>query len=671
MGDAEALPDARQALELLGHDNWRERKQGVAALVQVMEGLEPRSGTYRSLYDRLLDGMVASEAVHEKAACHEVLVELGDACLDLLLARLSGPREQLDRLLVDLLGEVGNEEQADLLVAWVGDETLDPNLRASAATALGRIGGHSAEAALRRLLSDDLEMLRTYALDALRSSDGAVPVELLRPLLKDPVTRKGAAALLGFNGTVDAMASLIPLLDDPLPGVRAIAVTGLVRVHDALAASGKSEMLRAAVTQVPPRTLAHIRESILHSEPAVRVAGIRLATVAGDAEAVPLLLEVMDDPTVLEQAMAMVESLGHAANSALAQAASEVDAGKREHLFRLLGALRVEVVDPRLLTLLTEGLEDSSEEAACAAAEALKFVGARSCMGGLYRAMGTEGPLGELAADALAEIVTRVGGARQDDLKLLVGTSWPHQGALAQNLCRVVGKLGSLEYVPQLVSTLGSIDVGVRVAAAQALGMLIGEHEGVGALSFALTDEAAQVRAAVCRSLGLLGAPQSAQALLSATADPSPLVRAAAVQALVALDNPIAVARFREIVLEDPVPTVVVHAIEGLGSSGLDQDLTMLMSLCMSEDHEVVKAAARALTDFHAHRATAALLGLLSHERWDVRRSAAEVLAGRGDGTALEPLQRVLQIETDELVLQVVRDAVEKLSALSGVGKRG
>ena len=111
------------------------------------------------------------------------------------------------------------------------------------------------------------------------------------------------------------------------------------------------------------------------------------------------------------------------------------------------------------------------------------------------------------------------------------------------------------------------------------------------------------------------------------------------------------------------MPTVVVAAIAGLGRSALDQDLTMLMSLCTSKDHEVVKAAARGLAAFPVHRATAALLGLLGHERWDVRWAAAEVLAERKDRTALRPLQALATREQDAHVRDVIDQAIAALEA--------
>jgi HEAT repeat protein len=251
--------------------------------------------------------------------------------------------------------------------------------------------------------------------------------------------------------------------------------------------------------------------------------------------------------------------------------------------------------------------------------------------------------------------------ATRDDLTDIAGSIWPVDGALARNLCRVAGSLGSSRFAPNLVVMLGSTDTSVRLAAAQALGQLEGEQEGISALSFALADEEPEVRAAACRALGHLAAAAFLQSLLSATCDPSPLVRAAAVASLVGQSDSAVLARYRAIIVADAVPTVVVQAIAGVGASGLDRDLTMLMSLGRSEDHEVVKASARALRNFAAHRATAALLGLLGHERWDVRWAAAEVLGERRDPTALEALRSALPDEEDRLVQQVLTDAIAGL----------
>lgn len=658
-------PGVRACIERFSDEGWRERKHATEELVRLVAHEQPDDAAMEALIDVLLDLVLEPDSVSARAAGQEALVAFGRTIVPRIMTRLdrTDPRS---RLLVDLLGSVGSAREIPELAEIALDPKVDENMRASAATALGSLGDDLAVAALEKLLDDSTEMLTLYALDGLRSASAVVDVAKLLPHLEKPISRRAAVGLLGSSGSVDAISKLVPMLGDKMAGVRAAAAQALFALHRHFSEVGRTHLVPSVVAEVSPQIREKVRALVEHRDRGVCCAAIALAAMAADEEVVPLLFGRMDDPIVYEQAVALVARLGPSANEALVGAMSEVESNSREQLFRLIAAVQADVIDPRLIETLMAGLSDPSEGIASAAADALKKVGGRSVMAALYRACSQEGAVGEHAADALAEIAQRVGGRRHDELTLLIGGTWPQEGALAQNLCRVVGKLGLADYVPPLVSMLGSHDVRVRVAAAHALGHVSGEHEGVSALSFSLADEESQVRAAACRSLGLLRAPRSVQPLLSATADPSPLVRAAAVQALVAIDNPISFARLREIILDDASPTVVVHAIAGLGHSRQDQDLTLLMSLCSAKDHEVVKSAARALRSFSAHRATAALLGLLDHERWDVRWASAEVLAARGDVTALAPLRFALESEQDALVRQVVEQAVSRLEDLTG-----
>ena len=224
--------------------------------------------------------------------------------------------------------------------------------------------------------------------------------------------------------------------------------------------------------------------------------------------------------------------------------------------------------------------------------------------------------------------VLRRAGQTQVTVGLGLGRAVPMEGPLARNICRIAASLASEENVPLLVMLLGSHDVQVRAAAAHALGSVPGDHGGVGALSFALADEESHVRAAACRSLGALQDPQSIGALLSASSDDSSLVRGAAVQALVRMKNPVASARIREVVIEDPSPTVVVHAIAGLEWSRDEQTLGLLMSLARRETPRWSRPP-RGPEGVSKPPRHGCAWRLLTHERWDVRWMAAESLGAQ------------------------------------------
>lgn len=645
---------------MLTAPRWRERKEAVSKLREAVADDRDRAEVMTPLAEVLLDGLLSPDELEGRAACHEVLVAMAPLSTAAVVARLERPGVP-PRLLVDLLGVLGDRSAVPRCAALLSSPTEDPNLRASAASALGRLGGPVALDALRKALRDESQMLVVHVLDALDAMEAAVEIEDLERLFADPFTRKPVALLLGHSRSPSALPLLISALEDPMGGVRAAAVLGLAKLGEGML-EDKPGLVAAALARVSRDARANLRELVLHHDLTVCRAAIQLVTWARDVDAAGPVLEAMEDPLVHELAFGFVEAAGPMVGEVLREADAHSSEARPEHLLRLLGAIDPAAIDEASLDLLAQGLSDSDEDVALAAAEALARVGMRGALPELYRAMAEEGRRGEAAAEAMAAVLQRVGDAAGTEVSMIVGTHWPDMGDLARNLCRVVGALGSPRYAARLVSMMGSADVGVRIAAALAIGQLEGEHEGVGALSFALADEEPQVRAAACRSLAR--APAAVASLLSATSDDSPQVRTAAVQALVELDNPVALARLRAIIAEDPMPSVVVAAIAGLGNSALDQDLTMLMSLCTSADWEVVKAAARALTSFAAHRATAALLGLLAHLRWDVRWTAAEVLEQRGDPTALASLRVALEHEEDRLVRDVLARAIESVEGL-------
>jgi HEAT repeat protein len=413
-------------------------------------------------------------------------------CLPKVLERIESKRHGM-RMLVDVLGEIGGESELPVLVSLLADPRSDDNMRASAAAALGGIGGTRARDALVELLADRSEMLRLYALDALREADAVVPVAHLEPLLARSTTRKAAASLMGRSRALEAVRLLVPLLTDAMRGVRSAAAEALVHLHRDLPDRDK-RALQTAVADADANTRTRVRELVDHSDGEVACAAIELSTMAADPEALRPAIQRMQDPIAYERTLDLVGRLGDAANPALAEILVGLEVGLREAMYRLIGAVRAAVVDPTLVAALMEGLDDI-EPVAVAAAESLRRIGGRGALAPLYRACGREGPVGEHAAEALADVAARGGGGRHDDLLLLIGGAWPQQGTLATNLCRVVGRLGLVEFVPPLVSMLGSRDVPVRVAAAHALGNIPGEHEGLGALSFALADEESQAAA--------------------------------------------------------------------------------------------------------------------------------------------------------------------------------
>ncbi|MCY0986039.1 HEAT repeat domain-containing protein [Nannocystis sp. ILAH1] len=656
--------DLARCLEFFGSERWRERKDAARDLLAAVREQPPAPDQLAILVEQLLDGLVTPDSVARRSVCHEVLTGIGPSVVPAIRRRLRVGGAGA-RMIVDLLGDVGGADDVPLLAAILGAPG-DDNVRASAAAALGVLGGAEAERALTNVLSDSSEMLRMFALDALARLGTVMPPARLGPLLADPVTRRAAVAVLGHSGDPAAASQLVRFLGDAMPGVRAAAAVAVVRLHAALSVRGDPVAVAAALATGDGEPLRQrIRELVEHRQLEVKLAALALAGALGDVRSLSHVLRAMSDPELRERAVEFAAGLGEAAVPVLVDMVEQSAPETLGDLFLLVSGLGPAGAHPRLIEALTTALEGPDGHAACMAATALGKVGGTEVIAPLARALALEGPAGEAAAVAFAAVAGRALGSRHARVA-------PHLpadaggGALVRNLCRAFGLLGrggDVGFVGPLIARLGDRDVGVRLLAARALGQIGGEHEGAAALALALQDEDAGVRAAACRSLGQLGAAESVPALLTASRDSSSSVRAAAVQALVGLDNPIALARLREVVLADHAPAVVIQAIAGLSRSGTDQDLVMLMSLCRAPDHEIVKAAARGLAGCRGHRATAAVLGLLEHPRWDVRWAAAEALGERGDPTALPPLRRVHAVEPDPLVRKVLAGAVARIEA--------
>jgi HEAT repeat protein len=169
----------------------------------------------------------------------------------------------------------------------------DPQVRQSAAVALGFIGDRSAAGALTAALKDH-PGVRYAACQALSSLRDPSAVPALSEALKDPEAnfRRAAAQSLGEIGDAAAVPALRPLLKDDDIGVRTAAVQSLGKLQDKASASEMKKFLKKG-TPVD-----------------LRVAAARALALQGNAAGRSTALEVLDDaaapvPVRLQAAQAL------------------------------------------------------------------------------------------------------------------------------------------------------------------------------------------------------------------------------------------------------------------------------------------------------------------------------------------------------------------------------
>jgi HEAT repeat protein len=669
---SDSSTDTDEPLAGLGSDAWRDRKRASDALVQELHRMQTQEApdAAHGLFSKIVDVVIAPSTPSARAAASEVLTRLGGASVPHLRAALDR-HPDATRPLIEVLGMVGGAAELPLFSDYFKRADGDENLRCALVTAIARQRGEQSLKLLHEMLEDSSEVVTLHVLDGYTSVGGTPPAGVLAELLERPTLRRSTIEVLGNSTEESALALVWSQLSDGLPGIRGLAARSMTRLISTRFEAEADATAYLGSLEIDEGTLHGIASLLEHTDDRAVVAAAKLLALIGKEESFGRLLQVVHLDEVLEAARRLLGRVGSTGREELS-AALQRDRDNRCYAqwVELVGALSPDEVDDDLVSLLERELTGADEVVVASAIRSLGSVGASSHLPALLECCGRDDGLGDMAADAVADLLTRA-GELEVPLSALQGNRWPSSGSLARNLCRVAGRLGNESSVASLVFLLTSSDVDVRVAAAHALGEIPGAHEGAGALAFALADEEAHVRAAACRSLGALGRIESLNSLLAASADASSLVRAAAVQALVQLNNPVAATRMREIILEDSSPTVVVHAVEGLQVVQDEQTLGLVMSLCTSSDTEVAKAAARVLRGFPSHRATAALIGLLAHERWDVRWAAAESLGMRDDPTAVGAIREVLTIEADALVARTLQETLNHLLDSSSQEEHG
>ncbi|MGD8793198.1 MAG: HEAT repeat domain-containing protein, partial [Anaerolineae bacterium] len=235
-------------------------------------------------------------------------------------------------------------------------DSQDEDTRLFLARVVAEVGGREAEAPLLEVAAAAGPVVQAGIFETLIETETAGPatLDLARELLQGRRPRLRRAALtilerLMGAGDPDLWALAAPLLDDPDPGVRAQAVLLLVRCGDIFYVA---EAVRALQELLADGT-----------QPAHRVAGIRVLKQMGDARMVRNLIPYLDDgdDAVRLQAAGAIESLADPqapdwaldlARDAVARGLADPAEGVRLSALRALGKVGGEGALDRLLAAL-------------------------------------------------------------------------------------------------------------------------------------------------------------------------------------------------------------------------------------------------------------------------------------------------------------------------------
>ncbi len=158
----------------------------------------------------------------------------------------------------------------------------------------------------------------------------------------------------------------------------------------------------------------------------------------------------------------------------------------------------------------------------------------------------------------------------------------------------------------------------------------------------ALHDQDPEKRRAACFNLARRRDPSTADAVLAATRDPSPIVRKFAIQALRAIRGKEVLPRLIEVLARDPSPEVRWQAAVELEALKDKEAVPELIRALKDKDTLVRAGAAEALNGIPDPRALTPLISTLRDKDTTARRAAAEALGKLGDRSAVRPLMRAL-----------------------------
>ena len=595
---------AAAAGDLKSAPDWRRRRQAALELGYTRDS---------RWYDTLIGALDDPDPSVRQAAILS-LGRLGRPDLVVELAKpkiLAAEDAEVRRTAVSVLGRIGGLAIVDPISQSLGDP--DWTVRNEAIAAAGHLVDQLCELRvpetakiLVRVLPIDDRDVREKTIRAL-ASFGKSAVAVLTEALdtKSEPVRSGAAAALGLIRDPTTVPALVRRLEDESRQVRLAAIAALGNIMSS-------------------RAIPSLVKRLGDSDAAVRDATVDALERLGSSTVVPLV-EALDHARLdceiaailrtlgrLRDARALVPIMNYLGHTYMTVRWAAVDAAVRYGgaavplLIDMLALNRVPIGP-----LLTEAREHPKKRNRLRTIRAL----------GELKDSKAVPPLKEMGQADDRE--TRL--AVEDALRKIGGATWARASA-----AKALGFIGSQEAVPALIEQLGDPNSTVRLRVVRAL-MLIGDARASGQLAALLaTEDDAEVREEIADALGTQGlaGPDSVGACIDALRDSSRSVRSRAARSLGRLGS----------------PEAAPHLIAALGDD--------YWSVGRDAENSIVNLGPKV---------TASLIDAVDSAPAAVRMRVIDLLGRVGDARAEDALGRLLETGADEEVRSAAAAALERL----------
>ncbi|MEO5657052.1 MAG: HEAT repeat domain-containing protein [Nitrospiria bacterium] len=626
-------------IEALGDPEWRVRKSAVEGVLGM--GFRPE------MVVNLIGALTSADNAALRNSAAEVLVRFGSTAVPSLLASVSSSGADIQKFLMDILGEIGDRRSTPALIGLL--QQPDENVAMAAVEALGKLHDVRALDPLIAVLRQDRPILQFSAVKALQELGDGRAVEPLIACLGRKTLERAVLEALGHIGDLRSLDALTHALRWGAAKVRHTALRALVELHHRMTSDTKTKIICRLREIYESEVRRFILDALQSDDAAVKRHAITFLGWMGDVQAIGPMIAAYDEGVKEEMVAAFVRMQREGIPKLLGVVPS-VPEGLREGIARALG----EIGDRKAVHGLAALASDSNGHVRQSAAIAL---------GQLADPMGVK-PLLELLDDPYPNVreaayraLTKLNGTVL--VRRLLELLENPKATLRCYAAKLLGTFHIMEARERLTLNMKDPDPIVRRTALAALDSLGGEMGDV--VQVALSDDDPSVRLEAVRILAVRPGLDAGTLLRPLLSDPDMWIRAEAIRLLGQRVGP-SVADIISPALRDAIGLIQIAACETLAKLKAQSSRQGIMALLASADLDVRQAAIVALGELGGTEVAGRVTPLLDDPHWGIRAAAAVALGRVQASAAVGRLRDLAQHDPDQLVRESAHFALDQLA---------
>jgi HEAT repeat protein len=638
--------------ELLGDKDWRVRKTIVDGFVR-----EPNVEIVEGLIDALAD----PENAGKRNSATEALIRIGDMAIEPIVRRLRTETDIDVRLsLVNLLGDLRSREGFDMLLELLKSEH-DLNVASSIVSSLGKYRDFTALPHLLRVLQREDLWLKFHVVEALGEIGDRSALPAVLPLYGEKSLRKPVLEAVGKIADVGTVSFLLKIIAEE-EKLNLTALRALVRIAEAskprIVEQAERHLIQRKFREAFPKEKIPPLVDHLGSTPKREVKAFILKFLgwSGDARALPVLMQYLEQPDTAEVAAQALIDFGEGAVAAILDTLRNAD--EDEIIALLLRVLNV-IGGPETIPHILPFLDHDNPMIRRLAIETLGEITDPTSIDYLLAKLDDHDIASQQAAvNSISALVSAFPEIKNEVLakirRLLQADSVP----MKLNSLSVFVNIQGEGYHNELLLASKDSDPVIRQKAISLMGKF-SEELFADQLVLSLADESTAVRLAAINSLVRHRPEEGLEPLVSALGDQDIWIRTAAAQALGEYRHEAAIQPLMHHLDHDQAP-VRIAAIEALGKSEDTRVKEALFRAVYDADLEIRRAAMLALSRIPGDEVFDYLMFAMQDRDWRIRAAAATAVGLRGDPKALPALHRSLD-DADTYVQQSAVLALDRL----------